>query len=686
MARPSAAAGDLVVVEVFGDDTCPAFIAAKLAATATRSAAVRTPRAGAPDHPWPRIEAASRSDNPYLATTRFTGPFDNPSKAERPSIVAFKDTVQVRSEAVAGIPNLMTLAVYEQTGTVFGLAHDAERGHVYAAAYQEVWGWFPNGQAGAIYRVDLAADTVVPWATLHAGPELAWPPGDPELSPAVGRTSLGDIESDDAGRFMFVVNLFDRRIHRLALPDGQPLGSFEHGAAREPWAANARPFGLGWYAGWLYHGVVDSREDAGLPGALSAHVYRTRYDGTELSEVASVALDYERMPRWTRWEDGVTPSRWNEEGIAQPMLTDIDFRPNGDLILGLRDRLGDAIGVYKGKPNGDILPTMADGPGRWTVVTAPEHFDDEYAFVDPWSQRADSCEECAYGTLASLPRHDAVVTSMMVYGSTAAIWFDAHTGKQKGPVDGNEVLSIEDFYGGDLEALVQRGGMVYLPIAQRDLCDPRPRLPADITFVIDASTTMLQTIEGGERRLDVALSAVGRLVDGLSMSDDARSSGPRLLSHDQVGIVGFNDDAWIATDLTTHRPSVRAALDRLAEGARQGTRIDLGLQDGLAVAAGAWSRGLADRHVVLLTDGWLNGVPPAGDGRPETTVLDAGHALRAAGVSVLVVGVGWPDEVNRPLLVGLAGSTDAYYSAEDGAGLRSALAFVGQRFKCPPAP
>jgi Mg-chelatase subunit ChlD len=494
---------------------------------------------------------------------------------------------------------------------------------------------------------------------------------------------LGDIELDGDSRILFAMNLHDRRVHRFSVPDGQPLGSFANGAAAEPWAPNARPFGLGWHDGWLYHGVVDSREDTSLPGSLMARVYRSRADGSQMSDVATVDLGYPRQPRWVPWADGVRPGA---ESVAQPMFTDIEFRPNGDLILGLRDRLVDSIGVFGWvSPNGDLLRAAADGPDRWAVATGAEHFDDR--FEPPfWAQWLAPCDECTTGTLARVPRRDAVVASMRVNSndSSAALWFDAASGSVHGPMDGFELISGEDLHGGDVESLAQPGATVYLPTTQSDLCAPRP--PADITLVVDASTTMLREFAGGQRRLDVAIAAAGRLVDALSMSDASAQAGPRLLSHDQVAVVGFNDDAWLESALTTHRAGAHAALHRLTEGVQEGSRLDLGLRSAQDAAAGDWSRPLARRLAVLLTDGRINRVPPAADGRPETTVLERARALRVAGVELVVVGVGSNEEVYGRLLQELAGHDSRYIVAGDAAALHGAFASLESRFRCLPVP
>ena len=187
--------------------------------------------------------------------------------------------------------------------------------------------------------------------------------------------------------------------------------------------------GLGYRDGWLYHGVVDSREHPELPGAFSVHIHRSRDDGSELAEVASFALDYPREGVWKTWSE--SPAYDDR----QPLISDVEFRPDGTLILGLRNRLAHAVA------GGDALPTRADTPGRWAVVTDAEWYRDNLYRDDPYP----GVNEALYGGLAPFPGRDLVVATAFAptgkwleYG---AVWFDNATGSIRGPVDGREPLT-----------------------------------------------------------------------------------------------------------------------------------------------------------------------------------------------------------------------------------------------------
>jgi len=69
--------------------------------------------------------------------------------------------------------------------------------------------------------------------------------------------------------------------------------------------------------------------------------------------------------------------------------------------------------------------------------------------------------------------------------------------------------------------------------------------------------------------------------------------------------------------------------------------------------------------MVLLTDGLPNRVPPAEDGRAETTILRLAAAAKAAGIRLYTVGVGLDVDINAALMGQIASSPDMFYRATD---------------------
>lgn len=570
------------------------------------------------------IRQSCGGPNPYLATTSFAPMLDGAGQAYgpawlsgQPAVVAFNDT------AGDDLLRHFNVAYQDQVGAVFGMAHDLRRDHLYVAAYtKRLAGFGPLGPGG-IYRVELATGMVRPWAQLAAGrdPHDFRPSGsfDTAASEDVGRVGLGDIEITPDADELYVVNLSDTLIYRLSVPDGRIIGLFPHGAAGQWWAADAQPFGLAYRDGWLYHAVADTQaRHPSRPGTaayrpLAVYVYRSRPDGTAMAEVARVDLDYGRTPPWQPWlakdNDRLTQ--------AQAMPVDIEFREDGDLVLGLRDRQADSAVMRAGY--GDMVLTMRQVGDRFIPLTVPEFYHDNVIHA-----------ESSWGTLASLPWLDQVISTMIdpitIYSGGIA-WYDNVSGDivTKETIYAGATITFGKTAGlGDLEALcapltptptwTPTGTVppsatvtpsptatdtptvtltpsptasitptptpsvytIYLPMAGNEPCVPEA-IHTDAVLVIDMSTSMYRPTRTGRTKHAAALDAAKHFVSLLVLEPD-RTGG-----RDRVGVVGFNDRAWTAIDLSDDRMRVVGAIDGLLGQVQEGTRLDLAIHEGQAV-------------------------------------------------------------------------------------------------------
>lgn len=642
------------------------------------------------------IVQGCRSDNPHFVMTIFNRALTPEILAIEPAVVAFNDTPD------DDLLKHMTLATQSEAGATFGVATDHGRAQVYVGAYHKRGTIFGPGGPGQVYRIDLRTRAIIPWAALDAGPDHHAPAVDFDQSAAgwVGKVGLGDIELDTYATTLFVMNLFDRRIHRFRVPDGAWLGAFAHGAAAETWAQDARPFGLGFRDGWLYHGVVDAREAQGRGGAPTGMVFRSRADGSEMTEVARFDFSYLHDPPWGPW---ATVDVFDSPSTAQPMLSDIEFRPGGDLVLGIRDRLADVI-VWTGF--GDLLSTRRVGD-RWEVVTVPERYQDQWIH-----------DESPWGTLAALSGLDGVITSAlapMQISSGGAAWFDNQTGlatRRETLYTGTGWRFNKSNGLGDIEALclpadfptatpsatstavptatptalatatatvspttTPRTRRIYLPLTVGEVCPPAL---VDVVLVLDMSTSMVRQTRGGRSKHAAAVEAAGRFVDLLHLPVGSTATG------DRAAIVGFNRSAWIEQPLTADVVALKVALARLSERIDQHTRLDLALERGAAASLGTSHRPTAAPVVILLTDGLPNQVPPAEDGRMETTVLRAAADAKRQGVIVYTVGLGAPEDIDAALLRDIADDPSMYADAPDGEDLAAIYATLAARVRCAP--
>lgn len=354
------------------------------------------------------IRAGCDTFNPFFATTNFSHVADIADEPDKPAVIAFRDT------ANDDVDVQHVLATHEQVGAVYGLAYDAAREELYAAAYHKRSTKYGPGGPGQIYRIDIASGSVTSLATLSASDRHDYR-SDEDLEAArwVGIASLGDIDLDEGATELFATNLMEGRIYRLRVADGAEVGSYRHGAAGEEWAINARLFGLAYHDGWLYHGVVDSRERSSEPGSLRGLVYRSRADGSSMEQVLEFPLNYTgRTSSWTAWGGTLPPKIGNTNSYRQyrseAMLADIEFTTGGDMVIGLRDRVADMLPVldrYVNQPGvGDLLIARQTG-GRWTVVTQPEPYADDIGHPDA------TYNECGFGGVAAFPGFDIVVGS-----------------------------------------------------------------------------------------------------------------------------------------------------------------------------------------------------------------------------------------------------------------------------------
>jgi Mg-chelatase subunit ChlD len=170
---------------------------------------------------------------------------------------------------------------------------------------------------------------------------------------------------------------------------------------------------------------------------------------------------------------------------------------------------------------------------------------------------------------------------------------------------------------------------------------------ADVVLVLDASTSMLERSPDGRPKFTEAVAAARRFVDGMRLRESGAS--------DQVGIVTFNATSRILVELTTSRRLLHEALDGL-NAIHENSRIELGVFTSLAHLVGTKHRASNRKIMVVLSDGRANPVP-------GEEAVQAAEGARAAGIVVYVVGLG--REVNKSVLLGMAGGEEHYFFVPD---------------------
>jgi Mg-chelatase subunit ChlD len=656
-------------------------------------------------------------ENPGLATSLFVR---GTSFGNEPAVISFRDSPDNTS--------VRPLASVRQVGAVYGLAYDARSAVLFAGAFFKRNSPFGPLGNGGLYAIDLQNGNVSRLGRVpSAGNDMHdrqndYQPDDRGRAYA-GKSALGDLELSEDGRELLVVNLADRRIHRVSVADGSEVGAFANGAAAEPWRDDARPFALAVRAGWVFHSVTRTAQASQDQEDLAVYVYASRIDGSEMRRVAEIPLTYDRG-RHRRW--GPWPRKDDDDWLTvehpQPLAADIAFDFSGAMILGIRDRFIDTgpsiVQMYRVAP-GDILRLAPAGDMTWALdVSAPEYYtgDDLTGWHD----------EIAIGALAVLPERDVVVVTAIdplrtyhegarLVGSISAgaLWLDNSSGgdmareelmfnslRHAGPFGKANGL-------GDVEVLcvgptatttsvpptdtptptptatatatanatasstatatgtatpMAVPYTIYLPLAHRQRACKATARYADVAVILDRSTSMMRPAAEGSVPKNQASIAAARTLVGMLRLDAVSGAGS-----DRVAIVGFNDVAWIEGPLTGSRSQALHALDRLEAKTAEGTRLDLALDEGQRSLASAVRLDGIQPVMVLLTDGLPNRVPtPIAGGLQEDTVLAHARAIKALGTRIHTIGVGQGEDVLRPLLERVASSPEAFHYAPTG--------------------
>ncbi len=210
------------------------------------------------------------------------------------------------------------------------------------------------------------------------------PNTDPNGWDAVGKNAIGDIDMGADESTLWVMNLANRTLYgiNVGTPATPPtsINDFEAfpvtlpASATACAAADVRPWAVEIHQGTVYVGVVCSAESTQLVGDLRAYVLsipETATPPTAFSLVTEFSLAYPRgfvsnpavyggppgySAAWRPWSPIMTSLchspcasiddlPFSKQIIyPQPILSDIEFDTNGDMILGFMDRLGHQTG------------------------------------------------------------------------------------------------------------------------------------------------------------------------------------------------------------------------------------------------------------------------------------------------------------------------------------------------------
>lgn len=303
--------------------------------------------------------------------------------------------IEIDYDRTAASPT--SLALGADVGTVWGIAYQRSSRSAFAAAVlRRHAGWGPLG-VGGIYKIDFSSGTPVvsPFVDLAAigipvgvdprsvagedppgnGPTGNEPGLDNLAYEEVGKVGIGDIDVEEEAERLWVMSLGNGTLYALDIGAG----------ATAPTAATAyplptagcvdgvfRPWAVASHRGRIYVGGVCSNENISpypTPAGfidfpnLDAHVYSMNPDDGIFSLALSVPLNYRKGCaggssgcQWYPWTDLSTASLvplafGTIATLPTPILADLGFADDGDMILGFLDRTGLQYGLIAPAPN-----------------------------------------------------------------------------------------------------------------------------------------------------------------------------------------------------------------------------------------------------------------------------------------------------------------------------------------------
>lgn len=208
---------------------------------------------------------------------------------------------------------------------------------------------------------------------------------------------------------------------------------------------------------------------------------------------------------------------------------------------------------------------------------------------------------------------------------------------------------------GSIDLEYTGGRSLYLPLLMRGVCIGPNRKA--IALVMDASSSMQQSTRDGRPAIAAAVEAAAAFLDQLG-------------DEDRAALISFDHEARVLAPLGTDLAGLRAGLGRIQTAS--GSRLDLGLQRGAESLAPALPG--ERRILVLLTDGQPSRVE-------ADEVRAAAATLRLAGVRIYAIGIG--PQIDRSLLVDIAGEAGRVLIESDAEGLHALYQDIAMREGCP---
>ncbi|NPA60651.1 MAG: hypothetical protein GXO06_00005, partial [Epsilonproteobacteria bacterium] len=204
---------------------------------------------------------------------------------------------------------------------------------------------------------------------------------DPAAYGQVGKLGLGDIDIGEEGRYLYVVNLYDRKLYKIDLqnpispikPTSSEVSSIEipDTCDYSDKAGEYRPFGLKIYRERAYIGIVCSGQDekgykvADSTADMKGFVYSfdlREFDNPTWQKETEWTFDYrddDGSDRpWHIWNNSWIDGCEGHSECAEPIISDIEFDNRGNLLVGIMDLHAQKLGA----PNYRLVGEQTEDP------------------------------------------------------------------------------------------------------------------------------------------------------------------------------------------------------------------------------------------------------------------------------------------------------------------------------------
>ncbi len=471
-------------------------------------------------------------NNPRLITTCFVNGTAIATSTPNDVIVSFGYLASGTSAAV------VTEAVKNQTGAVWGLAYNRTEQKIYSATFLKRHVGI-KGSLGDIYVSNLGTPTdatlfttipnagTIPTDATRGVGAVGGQSLDVEAFGKVGRAGLGGLSFSEDEKTLYTVNLNDKKLYSIDMATKVATG-ITIPTICDLTKGQQVPFAVKTWRGKIYVGVVCDASISKNRADLKSHVlvYDPSTSSFAPSPVLSVNMDYTRgiawnntgytfsgqsaaalSNRWYPWVDSYVTADlmvFKQSGDTRdlishptPILSDIEFDTQGNMILGYMDRIGHQFGDANRTPTnstneavitgGDILKANLQSTGTWTIestiATGGEFFKQE-SYLPAGGVSADH-QETSHGGIYYSPQNNLVALTAMDpvgYTSGGVIYLSNSTGNQTQSGLQLYVSNTPAYFGkgsgiGDITALcnvapIQIGNYIWLDADKDGVQDP----------------------------------------------------------------------------------------------------------------------------------------------------------------------------------------------------------------------